>query len=108
MVYTLAFCIGDCGEPLQVMNGKVSSDGRIIGSRATYECDEGYHMSSGSPRRLCLPDGNWSGNIPSCTGENILYLSDTLHVFVDVSVIVSLGSTPWLLTNSNCFKHVRN
>ena len=46
-------------------NGGVLSLSRAVGGLATYTCNPGYTLS-GSSRRTCLPNEQWSGNAPTC------------------------------------------
>ncbi|XP_060077759.1 sushi, von Willebrand factor type A, EGF and pentraxin domain-containing protein 1-like, partial [Ylistrum balloti] len=46
-------------------NGSIKLDGKIVGSTARFECDEGFILV-GSDTRLCLSDGRWSGTMPFC------------------------------------------
>ena len=39
----------------------------IVGSVATYQCDEGYSLS-GDFQRTCQSNGSWNGRVPQCTG----------------------------------------
>ena len=48
-------------------NGQVDLSGTDIGSTATYSCDVGF-LLQGSRTRVCLGNGLWSGQEPSCIG----------------------------------------
>ncbi|XP_071439306.1 uncharacterized protein uif isoform X2 [Hetaerina americana] len=45
-----------------VLNG----GGRSYGTIVRYECEPGY-IRSGHPVILCMSNGTWSGNVPTCT-----------------------------------------
>ena len=51
-------------------------------SEAKYTCTDGYSGLSDSATRTCKSDGQWSGDVPSCTviGRQKLYLL-TLHYY---------------------------
>lgn len=67
-----------CGYPGSFVNSRVQIqipmsppiDGPIhfsvpVGTTALYSCEEPY-ISLGETRRICRPDGTWSGAIPFC------------------------------------------
>jgi hypothetical protein len=59
-----------CGEPLT--NGGITRttwDGNTVGMYANYTCSVGYENPTGSMSRLCEPDGIWSGDVASCSGN---------------------------------------
>ena len=41
----------------------------VSNSVLLFECDVGFELTSGHLQRLCRLDGQWSGEIPMCTGE---------------------------------------
>ena len=57
--------ITDCGFPDAPLLGLIQLDDIIIGSVATYSCEEGF-MLLGNQNRTCLANGEWSGVTPAC------------------------------------------
>ncbi|CAJ0927318.1 unnamed protein product [Ranitomeya imitator] len=55
----------DCHMPDILQNGKVEFLNTVIGSNASYKCEEGYKLF-GSDTRYCLADEKWNGTVPSC------------------------------------------
>eukprot|EP00731_Ephydatia_muelleri_P038089 Em0651g1a len=55
-----------CEYPPGLTNGVVSVTQLGVGGIALYQCNAEYSLS-GSPNRICLSDGKWSGEIPTCT-----------------------------------------
>ena len=47
--------------------GMVQLTGRMIASKAIYNCSRGYRIE-GDQERECLLSGMWSGNQPVCSG----------------------------------------
>lgn len=62
----------DCGLPPSTANGQVSAPTTTLNSNATYHCDSGYELESGSPTEAiaCQVDGAWSSSAPSCNGKH--------------------------------------
>ncbi|XP_010791795.1 complement factor B-like [Notothenia coriiceps] len=64
----------ECPDPTVMEYGEVSppQEKYFVNNETTYECYSGYTMR-GSARRVCLPNGKWSGSTPICgreTGHN--------------------------------------
>ena len=57
--------ITDCGFPDAPLLGLLLLDNIVIGSVATYSCNEGFVLL-GNQNRTCLPNGEWSGETPAC------------------------------------------
>ncbi|KZS17024.1 putative Sushi [Daphnia magna] len=55
------FCRG-CSDPIPPRHGAVS----VQGNEAVYVCEQGYVLTTPSPRRPCLVHGGWSGPDPDC------------------------------------------
>lgn len=70
----------DCGIPPEIPNGRFSlaSNVTYYGSAVLYECDSHYELD-GHARRLCLENGTWSSETPSCKG--MFYI----HYFICIS-----------------------
>ena len=54
-----------CGTPPKIDNGIVSSTGQDYGSKATYQCNQGYKMK-GTDTMTCEASGKWFRKAPSC------------------------------------------
>ncbi|KAK5858480.1 hypothetical protein PBY51_002615 [Eleginops maclovinus] len=63
--------IVECPDPNVFENGEVSppQDKYFVNNETTYECYSGYTMR-GSTRRVCLPNGKWSGSTPICSRDS--------------------------------------
>ncbi|CAI8047415.1 Deleted in malignant brain tumors 1 protein [Geodia barretti] len=55
-----------CPDLENPADGSVVYDGLVVGSQATYSCDDGYRLVGGSTR-TCESDGTWSGESPLCS-----------------------------------------
>ncbi|XP_041439963.1 CUB and sushi domain-containing protein 2 isoform X1 [Xenopus laevis] len=58
-----------CGVPASPKNGVVYGKEYTVGTKATYECDEGHHfLNPEDAEAECLPSGHWSNgnNPPQC------------------------------------------
>jgi len=55
----------ECEELFSPTLGSVSLTGRLFGDRATYSCEQGFHVV-GLKERTCQADGTWSGQPPAC------------------------------------------
>lgn len=58
-------CSVTCVNLTDPQNGAVDQDGNLPGDTARYTCNSGYNIS-GNEIRICLEDGNWSGDEPVC------------------------------------------
>ncbi|XP_040907276.1 complement factor B-like [Toxotes jaculatrix] len=63
--------IVECPDPSVLEYGNVSppQDKYFVNNETTYECYSGYTMR-GSTRRVCLPNGKWSGSTPICSRDS--------------------------------------
>ena len=62
-----------CGSLSAPANGTVNfSNGDLVGSIATFTCDEDLTMT-GLSQIFCMSNGNWSGAAPTCTLVGKLY-----------------------------------
>lgn len=77
---TRAWCVGEgiwvgpkmtcgsagCPRPPPIDNGRITEPFRNnFGDKLMYECDNGYYLT-GRQHRLCLANGTWDGQEPSC------------------------------------------
>ena len=72
----------ECPELSAPANGRVDVSGLRPGSRALYSCSPGFRLS-GSERRTCQNNGQWSNRKPSCTGENLKLILNQSTIRVD-------------------------
>uniref|UniRef100_A0A3B5PYB9 Sushi domain-containing protein n=1 Tax=Xiphophorus maculatus TaxID=8083 RepID=A0A3B5PYB9_XIPMA len=58
----------ECPDPNVMENGNVSPPEvqYFVGNETSYECYSGYTLR-GSSKRICLPNGKWSGSTPICS-----------------------------------------
>ncbi|KAM9348846.1 complement factor B-like [Symphorus nematophorus] len=61
----------ECPDPNVLEYGNVSppQEKYFVDNETTYECYSGYTMR-GSSRRVCLPNGKWSGSTPICSRDS--------------------------------------
>lgn len=62
----------ECGTPENIKNGRyaLATNATYYGAALHYECDENYQLE-GHARRLCLENGTWSSETPTCRGKGI-------------------------------------
>ncbi|XP_056910307.1 complement factor B-like isoform X1 [Takifugu flavidus] len=60
----------ECPDPNVLEYGTVSppQERYFVENETTYECDSGYTLR-GSSRRVCSPNGKWSGSTPICSRD---------------------------------------
>lgn len=58
-----------CPDLMSPTNGNVDDQNNRFGGIATYSCMLGY-MLDGEAERRCGPDGNWTGEAPSCVRKS--------------------------------------
>ena len=67
-----------------------SNRDRLVGSVVTFHCEHGWHVSESLPI-TCLPDGSWSGAVPTCLhgGRFILSVHESMKLlyFITFPVI---------------------
>lgn len=54
-----------CPKPFPVHNGIIDGDSFLFGDDISITCNIGYELI-GTANRVCQPDGNWSGDAPTC------------------------------------------
>ncbi|XP_077597411.1 complement factor B-like [Stigmatopora nigra] len=61
----------ECPNPFVLMHGSVNppQEKYFVDNETTYECYSGYTLR-GSDRRVCLPNGKWSGSTPICSRDS--------------------------------------
>ncbi|XP_054611728.1 complement factor B-like isoform X1 [Dunckerocampus dactyliophorus] len=61
----------ECPDPKVLMHGIVSppQERYFVDNETTYQCYSGYTMR-GSSRRVCFPNGKWSGSTPICSRDS--------------------------------------
>ncbi|XP_068571958.1 complement factor B-like [Cebidichthys violaceus] len=61
----------ECPDPFVLEYGNVSppQERYFVDNETTYECYSGYTMR-GSSKRVCLPNGKWSGSTPICSRDS--------------------------------------
>lgn len=67
----------DCGDLPTLLNGLVVVDDTAFNDTAIYSCDKEYELV-GNATRICLANGSWSGNQPSCHSKYSL----TCHTII--------------------------
>ena len=55
----------DCGSPPGSANGQVTGEEYTFQKAVEYACNTGF-LLQGASSRVCLADGSWSGNTPTC------------------------------------------
>ncbi|KAM4726246.1 complement factor B-like [Anableps anableps] len=61
----------ECPDPNVLENGNVSppQERYFVDNETSYDCYSGYTMR-GSSKRICLPNGKWSGSTPICSRDS--------------------------------------
>ena len=62
------FIIAYCGDPGTPVNGRRLISGYTERHTVNYTCDVGFELS-GVATRMCLPNGTWSANLPTCLSK---------------------------------------
>ncbi len=61
-----------CGVPERIDNATLSGNNHNYGDMIIYTCLESFRLASGTLKRMCGPDGNWTGQPPVCLGKPVL------------------------------------
>ncbi|KAM9847034.1 complement factor B-like [Aulostomus maculatus] len=61
----------ECPDPTVFQNGNIwpPQEKYYVDNATTYDCYSGYKIR-GSTRRVCLPNGKWSGQTPICSRDS--------------------------------------
>nr|ACQ91095.1 complement factor B-like protein [Ruditapes decussatus] len=78
----LDFTLSKCPKLRPPNNGHVSTEGRKVGNKATFRCDEGFVLD-GSTTRTCREGRRWDGIMPVCKSRRTIedvanHLKDTM------------------------------
>lgn len=68
-----------CPALEDIENGAVFQNGTAVGSAAYYVCDAGS-VITGDKTRLCLADGTWSGQQPTCVDSTLVSVNCTFEM----------------------------
>lgn len=52
----------------------LSGGGRSYGTIVRFDCDPGY-IRSGPPTLLCMSNGTWSGDVPTCSSKMSFFIA---------------------------------
>lgn len=66
----LSYTVVGCGVLTAPDHGAMSQTGLREGSTANYTCEQGFTLSV-SETRVCLDQGVWSGDEPTCNGRQL-------------------------------------
>ena len=70
--HTDSICQHSSTGSVIIPHGVACYNGTISGSIASYHCDDGFTIDNeGNTDRVCLSDGNWSGEEPKCLAKGI-------------------------------------
>ena len=75
----------DCGALSDPANGSVVHSSTLVGSSASYTCDEGFVISEVAVR-VCTSSREWSGVQPACNG--MLMTSNNISVATNNTCLV--------------------
>lgn len=77
--HCLQICLGSCPALQAPQSGLVDFSAPIQAddtypslSVVTYSCVNGFFLTEGDAQRVCLHDGTWSGDTPTCAAASML------------------------------------
>ena len=89
-----------CPELPLIDNGELTySNGLLVGSVASYTCNDGY-APEGRAARTCLESGRWSDEIPICRRKLWVSFSSWSYIFLHLFML-TLGTCPDLVNPDN-------
>ena len=66
MLYTMSSsALVDCGSLNAPTDGSIIMPSTTTGSVVMYNCNEGFNIT-GPAKRICQPNGQWTGDDPEC------------------------------------------
>ncbi|KAM3867425.1 sushi domain-containing protein 2 [Diretmus argenteus] len=77
-----------CGWLPTPRNGKKNGTHYLEGKTLSFSCNEGYRFY-GSPERICLDDGTWTGVQPFCMTDDVLAF--VLGAVGSFSALITMG-----------------
>ena len=81
-----------CGKPGKPDNAIVITGNHWAGEYVRYLCNPGYSMVGPAVRR-CLPNGKWSGNVPTCK-SCLLFCLKVFYLKQNLKSLSSSSSYP--------------
>ena len=70
VIYLFVISAITCQFPSDHINSSIAYQaGNAVGDVIYYNCDNGYHLTSGSLFRACKLNGMWDGSPPICSRE---------------------------------------
>ena len=76
-----------------IPHGVACYNGTISGSIVSYHCDDGFTIDNvGNTNRVCLSDGNWSGEEPECLakGNHVCDICYKSEYYYNIAIIIIL------------------
>ena len=72
-------------------NGAVDvSEGSLLGAMATYSCDPSFTLI-GMSSRVCQEDETWSGEDPTCIGNQAIYNTSVRDYMCILAIVIDCG-----------------
>ena len=68
VIYICFISVITCHSPDDGANSYIASQtGDVVNDEIHYNCNYGYHLTSGNLIRTCQINGTWDGNLPMCS-----------------------------------------